>query len=564
VTPTIPFVRPELARPAPYRWQENVPPGSPSRFDMNTLPLSPAYWPEIAARVAQLESCSYPEAVYQPLREAIGRYCAVDWHQVIPTAGCDEALLLCAALSAGRGDTAIVAKPTYQMYGVATATAGATLDTLAPHDDLRLDLDGLFERAPSSRLVWLCSPNNPTAEQVPESLISDLCRVCPGLVVVDQAYLEFGGTDLVPLVGHHENLVVCRTFSKGWGLASLRVGYAVAAPAVAGALDSLRPPGSLSLQSAAAVELALSHADAMRSDCAGYVAERGRLRRAIETLGLPIIGEAGPFVCFRVPMPSEDAFTALAGDGLVIRTFGHDPTLAGVVRTSVATPPENDALVAGLARLVGRDAPTPEPVASNHASLWGRRGTVARATRETTIAARVVVDGHGHSSVRTGIGFLDHMLTTLAFHAMFDLDLDCDGDLHVDTHHTVEDVGIALGQALDRALGERTGIRRFGDAAAPLDEAIATCVVDLGGRGVSAIDLHLHDETTGAVPTSLWPHMLDSFARAGRVNLHLTARGADDHHIVEAAFKALARALRTACETDPRRAAQLPSTKGAI
>ncbi len=560
----IPYVRPEMARPAPYRWQDNVPAGPVSRFDMNTLPLSPAAWPEIAARVARLEACSYPEATYWPLREALGRYVGFPPAQIVPGAGCDEVLLMAAALAMGRGDTALVCKPTYQMYAVSTATAGAALDALPPVAGLELDVEGLLERAPGARVVWLCSPNNPTGEEAPADVVRELCRSCPGLVVVDQAYIEFGGEDLSPLVRELENLVVARTLSKGWALAALRVGYAIASPAIAAALDALRPPGSLSLQSAAAAELALAHADAMRADCTAYVAERGRLARGIAAAGADVIAEAGPFVTFRTPVASDEAWQRLAEAGLVVRTFGHEPLLAGVIRATVQTPPESDLLVAGVAALCGAPVPELEPAPAAHDYLWGRRGTVERRTRETAIDARLVIDGSGRTAVRTGIGFLDHMLHALAFHACMDLDLDCAGDLDVDEHHTVEDCGIALGQALDRALGDRAGIRRFGDASAPLDEALATCTVDLGGRGVSAIDLGLSSQPVGGVAASLWPHLLDSFARAGRVNLHLQARGADDHHVVEAAFKALARALREACEPDPRRGSALPSTKGAV
>jgi imidazoleglycerol-phosphate dehydratase len=167
--------------------------------------------------------------------------------------------------------------------------------------------------------------------------------------------------------------------------------------------------------------------------------------------------------------------------------------------------------------------------------------------------------------VDTGVGFLNHMLGALAFHGRLDLTLRATGDLHVDEHHTVEDCGIALGLALDRALGTRAGIRRFADASAPLDEALARCTVDLGGRGVSRIDLALSGAPVGRVAASLWPHLLDSLARSGRVNLHLEADGEDDHHVVEAAFKALALALRAAVETDPRPPlGGLPSTKGLV
>ena len=347
--PDIPFVRPEMAKPAPYRWQDNVPPGPVSRFDMNTLPLSPAAWPEIAAQVARLPSASYPEATYRPLREAIGRHTGFDWTQVVPGAGCDELLLMCGALAMGRGDHAIVCKPTYQMYAVSSATAGARLEALPPREGLVLDYEGLLERAPGARLVWLCSPNNPTGEEVDRAVLEELCASCGGLVVVDQAYLEFGGDDFSDLIASHENLVVCRTLSKGWALASLRVGYALAAPVIAGALDALRPPGSISLQSAAAAELALAHEADMRADAEAYVAERGRMRRALEALGVEIQAEAGPFVTFRLPLDSDEGFRLLGERGCVIRTFGHEPILQGVIRATVQTPPETDRLIDALA-----------------------------------------------------------------------------------------------------------------------------------------------------------------------------------------------------------------------
>jgi imidazoleglycerol phosphate dehydratase HisB len=448
------------------------------------------------------------------------------------------------------------------MYAVATRTAGGRLEALDPRPDLTLDLDGLLERAPEARLVWLCSPNNPTGEEVPPERVAALCEACPGLVVVDQAYLELGGTDLAPLLADHENLVVARTFSKGFALAALRVGYALAPPALAGALDALRPPGSVSRASAEAARLALDHRSMVLADCAAYAEERDRLAAGLAALGLEVVGSAGSFVTARTPWRSEEAFAALAARRLVVRTFPHEPVLEGVVRVSVATPDEDDALLAALADLLGRPAPAraPRPLAPP----FTRRGTVRRATRETTIELDLSLDGEGRAEVETGVGFLDHMLHALAFHALLDLRLECRGDLHVDEHHTVEDCGIALGQALDRALGDRGGIRRFADAAAPLDEALARCVVDLGGRGVSRLDLRLSGAPVGGVAATLWPHLLDSLARAGRVNLHLESAGDDDHHVVEAAFKALARALRQAAEPDPRRRGATPSTKGVL
>jgi imidazoleglycerol-phosphate dehydratase len=193
----------------------------------------------------------------------------------------------------------------------------------------------------------------------------------------------------------------------------------------------------------------------------------------------------------------------------------------------------------------------------------GRRVTVHRRTRETDIAVSLDLDGAGTAAIATGVGFYDHLLTSFAHHGLFDLTIDAQGDLEVDEHHTVEDVALVLGAAFATALGERAGIRRFGDASVPMDEAVATAVVDVGGRPYAVLDLPFRGERMGALPTQLVEHALESFARTSGTTLHLRATGRNDHHLAEAAIKALARALRTACEPDPRRSG-VASTKGSL
>jgi imidazoleglycerol phosphate dehydratase HisB len=188
---------------------------------------------------------------------------------------------------------------------------------------------------------------------------------------------------------------------------------------------------------------------------------------------------------------------------------------------------------------------------------------VRRATRETRIDCVLALDGTGRARIATGLGFLDHLLTALTFWWMVDLDLRCAGDLWIDEHHTLEDCAIALGEALDAALGDRVGLTRFADARAPLDEALAEATVDLSGRGIARIELGLQDERIGQLPASLLPHFLDTLARRGRIGLHVRAKGEDDHHRAEAAFKALALALRVACAPDPARSG-VSSTKGLL
>jgi imidazoleglycerol-phosphate dehydratase len=194
-----------------------------------------------------------------------------------------------------------------------------------------------------------------------------------------------------------------------------------------------------------------------------------------------------------------------------------------------------------------------------------REATISRRTNETDIVVKLNLDGRGRAEVGTGVGFLDHMLVLFAAHGLFDLEVKATGDLHVDVHHTVEDVAIVLGQALDRALGDRAGIRRMGHAHVPMDEALAFAAVDLSGRPYSVIQATWHTALIGQLPTSLLPHFLESLAVHGRFNLHARVfYGRDDHHQAEALFKALARALDDATRTDERRSGEVPSTKGVL
>jgi imidazoleglycerol-phosphate dehydratase len=193
----------------------------------------------------------------------------------------------------------------------------------------------------------------------------------------------------------------------------------------------------------------------------------------------------------------------------------------------------------------------------------GRRVTVSRRTRETDVAITLDLDGTGSADVATGVGFYDHLLTSFAHHGLFDLAIRASGDLEVDEHHTVEDVALVLGSAIAEALGDRAGIVRFGDAAVPMDEALATAVVDVGGRPYAVLDVAFRGDRMGALSTQLVDHALEAFARASGTTLHLRASGRNDHHVAEAAFKALARALRAAVAPDPRRTG-VASTKGSL
>jgi imidazoleglycerol-phosphate dehydratase len=194
-----------------------------------------------------------------------------------------------------------------------------------------------------------------------------------------------------------------------------------------------------------------------------------------------------------------------------------------------------------------------------------RTATLHRQTAETDITLTLNLDGAGRHTLATGVGFLDHLLTHVAVHGLFDLEVKAAGDLHVDVHHTVEDVALTLGLALAEALGDKRGLVRMGSAFVPMDEALAFVAVDLSGRPYTVVEAAWHTPMLGQMPTSLVPHFLESFAAAARLNLHARVLyGRDDHHQAEALLKALGRALDAATQLDPRRAGQIPSTKGTL
>ena len=194
-----------------------------------------------------------------------------------------------------------------------------------------------------------------------------------------------------------------------------------------------------------------------------------------------------------------------------------------------------------------------------------RTGQVQRITSETDISLRLTLDGTGQTSISTGIGFLDHMLHALGRHALFDLEIAAKGDLQVDFHHTTEDVGIALGQAFAQAVGDKRGIRRYGQALVPMDEALCEAAIDLSGRAILAWQVRFSRDKVGEMDTELFEEFFRGFASNAALALHLTGKaGSNNHHIAEACFKACARALRQACELDPRAAGAIPSTKGVL
>jgi len=194
-----------------------------------------------------------------------------------------------------------------------------------------------------------------------------------------------------------------------------------------------------------------------------------------------------------------------------------------------------------------------------------RISEINRKTAETDIRLSLDVDGAGKNAVDTGVGFLDHMLELFARHGRFDLEVKCVGDVHVDGHHSVEDIGICLGTAFSQSLGDARGVCRYGDVTLPMDEALVLCAVDISGRGCLSLDVKLPDRPVGAMDTELFEEFLQAFVRKAGITVHIRMLdGKNSHHILEACFKALARALRAAVAIDKEFSGEIPSTKGTL
>ena len=475
------------------------------RFDGNVAPTPPASARPAALARALADINEYDRGRYEPLREAIAKYHGVALDQIALGAGSDEFIVLCARIFAEGATIATVPAVSYSMYRYAALMAGATV----------------IDDPSKADLVFVCRPNNPTGE------LPDIPSVT-GQLIIDEAYADYAGVDALDRV--KDGAIVLRTFSKAFGLAGARVGYAVASPELIAVISSRQAPLSVSSLSAALAMAAL----ASPPDVTGQIAERQRLTSELVELGLVPVRSYTNFLY--VPMDNAaDLVEKLLPYGIVMRAYD------GGLRISVRDELDDNLLLDALrAVLLGIELPAPP---TRH----------RRATAETLLTVRLRVPGEGRVYVNTGQGFYDHMLQQLAFHGGMDLRLEGVGDLETGDHHTVEDMMRTFGEALDLALGDRKGLTRYGEARVPMDEAIAHAVVDLSGRATANISI--------TPDPGMAAHAFESLAQTARITLHVTASGENDHHVAEAAFKAVGRALAQALTRD---GSLIRSTKGSL
>jgi imidazoleglycerol phosphate dehydratase HisB/histidinol-phosphate/aromatic aminotransferase/cobyric acid decarboxylase-like protein len=377
----------------------------------------------------------------------------------------------------------------------------------------------------------------------PEAVAEMAERVAPALLVVDEGLVEFAETpSAATVVKDHANLIVLRSLSLAYGLAGARVGAAVARPQTLALLAGVLEPYALPEVS---VRLAMQALDPSRmietaERIDGVRRERAPVVEALSPL-MPLEAGVGPVIITR---PSDPA--AVIEN---LRRFGLTADAAGErVRLPVSLKPEvNDRLLVALGAADAKVRRT-------------RVGQAVRDTKETRIVCAVDLDSAGPVKIETGVGFFDHMIEQVAAHGGFSIRLSCEGDLHTDPHHTIEDSAIALGQALKQALGERKGIARYGFVL-PMDEANAAVSIDLSGRPYPVFEGTFATPFIGDYRTDLTAHVVRSLAENLGAAIHVTVTGDDDHHKTEAVFKALGRALRQAIRVEGD---VVPSTKGVL
>ena len=505
----------------------------------------------------------YPDPHQKALKAKIAETKGIDTEHLFLGNGSDEAIDLVYRVFCVPGESnAVSIAPSYGMYEVAAVMNDVEFRKVQLKSDFSMDTGAMRSASDSkTRLMFICSPNNPTGNTFPVEQIEDILERFGGMVVLDEAYIDFSvRPSLVSLIDRYPNLIVLQTLSKAWGMAGLRIGLAIADPVVISLMSKVKYPYNINV---VAQKMALTKLDAGAKDkaVAEIVGQRFRLEKELvkcpEVKG--IYSSDANFLLVRFDAPDE-VYERLLGGGVIVRNRSKVPGCEGCLRITVGTPAENDRLL----RLL--DSSVVEPVEAHRAGLevlGERHVRIVRNTKETSVSLELDLDSVDKiAGITTGLPFFDHMLEQIPNHGGVSLSINAQGDLQVDEHHTIEDVGIALGEAINAALGQKLGIARYGFVL-PMDDCDAAVLMDFGGRIDFKWNAEFKREKVGDVPTEMFSHFFQSVCCGAKCNLHIWAEGENEHHKAEAIFKAFARALRMAVARTPF-PYELPSSKGVL
>lgn len=545
------LARPEiLALPTPDLSANNNAAFGPDaiRLDANESPYEPLVGGGFGSKLNR-----YPEPQPTDLRGAMAALYGVRPQNLLVTRGADDAIdVLIRSFCLPGVDSVSICPPTFSAYAQFALIQGAKVVEIPLNGDYDFEAGSFVAAArevQSLKIAFICTPNNPTGNLVAPETILDVARALPDTIIVaDEAYIEFAEMEsLAAKACEVENLVVLRTLSKAFALAGARVGCLIGMEELVALVAKALPPYPMPTPCIQAALAALSPSRRILQ-AERIVATKGARGQMAEALrGSPVVKSVrsggGNFLLLEVDDAAAVAKKLLQ---LGIRVRFRPNVTPNAIRLSIGSPDENAAALAAFG------------VRSSEKST--RRAEVVRETNETKIAVAVDLDRASPREIDTGLPFFDHMLDQLAAHGGFSLLLSCQGDLEIDAHHSVEDCAIAVGQALDRALGDKRGIGRYGFAL-PMDEAEGEALIDLSGRPYGIFEGEFSGSHIGDYPTEMTGHVFRSLAEHLRAAVHVKVRGDNDHHKVEAAFKATGRALRQAIRKEGE---ILPSTKGML
>lgn len=517
----------------------------------------------------------YPDPSQARLKRRIAEIKGVDVQNIFVGNGSDEAIDLCFRIFCNPGlDNAIAIAPSYGMYSTCAAVNDVEMREVLLNDDFSLPVERLLDAADdNSKLLFICSPNNPTGNVFPREEIERILQEFDGMVVLDEAYIDFADEPgMLRSLENWPNLIILQTLSKAWGMAGLRAGLAFASDYVMRLFAQVKYPYNINVATLSAVEKLLK---AGVDDRVKLIKEQ-RAFMEQKLSGMECVWRVYPsqanFLLVQVDN-AADLYNYLLGEGIIVRDRSRMPLCDNTLRITIGTPQENVRLLRAIAeydikrygsRAEGGPLAEGELMAERELlqEYESRSARVIRTTNETSVSVSVDLDNSGTGGISTGLSFLDHMLMQIVHHGGIMLTINASGDLEVDEHHTMEDVAITLGQALSKALGEKRGIERYGFAL-PMDESEAIVLLDFGGRIDFKWEVTFYGERVGDVPTQMFRHFFQSLCSAMNCNLHISARGENDHHIAEAIFKAFARALKAAVRREPFNY-EIPSSKGLL
>lgn len=499
----------------------------------------------------------YPDPRQKGLKGLISQIKGIPAENIFIGNGSDEAIDLVFRIFCTPGKDKVVGiSPSYGMYSVAAEINDVQYIPVQLDDDFSLPLEKLLETAQGCKAIFICSPNNPTGNAFPKREIIAIAERFNGVVVVDEAYIDFSSEEsMIGEIESHPNIIVLQTLSKAWGMAGLRLGLAFATPYIMEIFSQVKYPYNINVASIKMATGILQNGIADQT--AEIIGERESLAQKLAKLDIveKVYPSDANFLLVKFNDPNT-VYGYLIEKGIIVRNRNNVPGCAGCLRISVGRKNENELL---LKALEGYGSPdrveidVPEP---------GRVAKISRKTAETSIEVELNLDGGEDSQIDTGLKFFDHMLYQIVHHAGVKLNIRCNGDLEVDEHHTMEDVAIVLGEAIYTALGNKRGIERYGFAL-PMDECRALVLLDFGGRADFQWDVQFTREMVGDVPTEMFKHFFKTLCIAMKANLHIQAKGENNHHLIEGVFKAFARSIKMAIRRDPFKYT-LPSSKGII